>query len=1585
MDGYPVDSGHRKNPGRFVDYFFQAGLGNVTDLLDRRLPVKCDTDGSQVDLSVIEVLSSSREMAGNGRPSRCDTNKTLEPNGIDGKQVHPLKYHFQAETMQRYPKQDWSDTEKFPAYVPMVITEENGEKCYGTCIIIYEKPAIELRTQLEELISIWRNNNLAESDMEYVEHVQSQLAFHKEKLLKLHNASDDGVSSEERHELAALEEEKVAIYEELLTPLKQTILANMDHVYVPRCLGLLSHWPWYSLFKDWLCELVRMIRDPNGSKAYAPLERCIVNIIHEIPLPPPGKLEIVVNIVFELVLTERKIIFLSSHYSMLNLASETFCHLLFPLSWHHILIPVLPSRLISYLQAPMPYIVGVHRKYFGKSVEDEWRPPDASVIDLDNNNIDLSHPVVGLPSRERRKLISRLEKSTSSFPAQSNLRYTPEIPSSEIFPRKIPLSMQYAYPNNQQVVLTADSQIGSRRIQDIPKSMYTKYSNEFLQAKCNPPQRSNTSPIRNRAGLLYSQTQSQLLHNQSIAIGASQSFSNLTSNPSIPHHSYGVSSSFNVLSGDNTSPPAVDGWQKGSPPRISISNVVGRFSRNANERESVGASDLSRSSNGSISAFKQSVYSSAPHSTDLHSVEDGETTQSLENSSECIPYTASVALQPPPQPQSQPLLISIPSDSQHLGRVALPISSSTTSSQPTSGITDVTDYVIDWHLQRMSSDENKLSGLESLFGGFSSMSSSSSRTRLRPASAGPEILRPPSSSVDSDFSLKTPMGSRGYVLGASSVSPKKNLLARFWSGHSSTLEAPESTSVYTDGCTNATSPSLAVPTPTPRVTLYSNNISSSRSLPLNLKSDTDSPIDSPLSLHADSLDESPIHQRCAFPQPSNMNAHSPAGVMFKDGHIFHELIPVVSAPQIPSILPALDRIADIEASDTGSDAASGATSQLDGDQSSNGAQKSEIVDEFADRFGQNSQSSEDYTQSEMSTDIRTPSGRFGIGTRRVGGGSISGSGIGHSTSFGNSDPYDRRQSGVGSTTLLSRRETVRSSEVPVCRTCRKDLNLKLQKILMCENSHPCSVVFREEKVRGSFFKVFTSLLKTYRNHLGSIYKPETVTSRTRMSINMPNRSTNGRAGAVGSDGTPMETGSEDWFRKQEFLSDFDSETRVLMAQVIETQAFAQFVLDRVERPESDYEILFFDESIKAKLNRSKLKFTKATTPFLRDTAYQITSSFQTLAPNIDDVPPDYRPLEDDLFKWNEQMLVAPRPIEPLLSDLDSRMMQSHTNELVQRARLESSMKRKQDFYKWMKIKMKYFQKIGGGEVVSIGFATDDQRRELLEERLAEVSSVIAEYEQADLSYQTLSQVKHALDVLHSQNKILVRAADEEQLVESSDEDELQLILSRLIRLITIHEDHQSHMEKQQDRQLSVSAGGNPDTDHYKLFLQDPSHVLTDDGAPVTSEMGAMTREAAHVRSISTRVVEWAADIMSATASPQINTGSPKRTVGIASTNSAATTVGALSVTVEAPPVDIVPATSPLTQSVLLRPPTRPPPMIPSASSSKLDLSVLTTSPHANPLPYLPKDPHYGSEHLVAPHLLRHGMTATTQDSFASDT
>ena len=84
--------------------------------------------------------------------------------------------------------------------------------------------------------------------------------------------------------------------------------------------------------------------------------------------------------IFEMMLTEYKVIFVSEHTSMLTLAAEAFTSWMYPFYWHHIMIPVLPARLITFLQAPVPYLVGIEKSSFPQWVTEDWKPADVPKI-----------------------------------------------------------------------------------------------------------------------------------------------------------------------------------------------------------------------------------------------------------------------------------------------------------------------------------------------------------------------------------------------------------------------------------------------------------------------------------------------------------------------------------------------------------------------------------------------------------------------------------------------------------------------------------------------------------------------------------------------------------------------------------------------------------------------------------------------------------------------------------------------------------------------------------------------------------------------------------------------------------------------------------------------------------------------------------------------------------------------------------------------------------------------------------------------------------------------------------------------------
>ncbi|CAG8503397.1 8699_t:CDS:10 [Funneliformis mosseae] len=426
--------------------------------------------------------------------------------------LHPLRQKFAPKLLSRYPENDYPEEGAFPAYVPMfcfpndimlkesvecpsttfhgfVMTQEDGSQRYGACLTTYEPIPEDLFEELNVQKNIWREANMSKSEIEYADHLLEKIRAEKRKVettrakLLLQGIDDDSQELEELRKEREDAEDKLVLYNELLQPIKLGVL-DKNSLWIPKCIGIVSHIPWHDVLKDWLCAvampMVEDLKERNDPiKSLVPLERHIINLVHEIPLPPPGKLQVafsvndmtffcarpalnqipimkdfslyplfkslsIQNIVklFEVALAEGKILLISSYPDMLHLVAHSITYLIYPLYWQGVFIPVLPARLMTCLQAPVPYIMGIERQYKGVDL----LPEDACIVDLDKNTILLANSPVQIPSRQRRKLIKSLEKY-APLHTQCNISL------------EVPKFIQQAYPNGKFIPVSNKSKI----------------------------------------------------------------------------------------------------------------------------------------------------------------------------------------------------------------------------------------------------------------------------------------------------------------------------------------------------------------------------------------------------------------------------------------------------------------------------------------------------------------------------------------------------------------------------------------------------------------------------------------------------------------------------------------------------------------------------------------------------------------------------------------------------------------------------------------------------------------------------------------------------------------------------------------------------------------------------------------------------------------------------------------------------------------------------------------------------------------------------------------------------------------------
>ncbi|WAO87916.1 Hypothetical protein NCS54_00523900 [Fusarium falciforme] len=352
------------------------------------------------------------------------------------------------------------------------MTSDDNSKLYGITIIIWTALTADVAEEVEQRCEEWRQSHMSEEERELAASLGVRLAgerTHLSQLLaKLPTIPSGSPARERLEDEISTVEEKITLMTDMLRPLRHGAASKIEGLttgesglWTPRAYGILGRDPAnMSFWKEWLKAIVTPMTDggvlripPSSPKVgrWQPLERYVVNLCTEAfnPLGSKTQVELGVrelrlyarkeaenelpgsrtidlyalfrclsleNIValFEYAMSESRIIFLSSHTSMLHLACHALANLLYPLKWSSIFIPVLPARLLSALEAPCPYIVGIERRYDKIELPED----DYVLVDLDKDTIDATSQPVRLPRQARRKLMSLLQVA-----APHKLRY----------------------------------------------------------------------------------------------------------------------------------------------------------------------------------------------------------------------------------------------------------------------------------------------------------------------------------------------------------------------------------------------------------------------------------------------------------------------------------------------------------------------------------------------------------------------------------------------------------------------------------------------------------------------------------------------------------------------------------------------------------------------------------------------------------------------------------------------------------------------------------------------------------------------------------------------------------------------------------------------------------------------------------------------------------------------------------------------------------------------------------------------------------------------------------------------------------
>lgn len=114
------------------------------------------------------------------------------------------------------------------------------------------------------------------------------------------------------------------------------------------------------------------------------------------------------------MLNERRIVITSDRLTRLSACVQAANALIYPMNWQHIFIPLLPSHLLDYLSAPMPFLIGVPQVTLAKVKRNELG--DIVLLNADSNQLTTPFDDVStLPSEVLHNLRKALKQSSASL------------------------------------------------------------------------------------------------------------------------------------------------------------------------------------------------------------------------------------------------------------------------------------------------------------------------------------------------------------------------------------------------------------------------------------------------------------------------------------------------------------------------------------------------------------------------------------------------------------------------------------------------------------------------------------------------------------------------------------------------------------------------------------------------------------------------------------------------------------------------------------------------------------------------------------------------------------------------------------------------------------------------------------------------------------------------------------------------------------------------------------------------------------------------------------------------------------------
>uniref|UniRef100_UPI00358FB74B DENN domain-containing protein 5B-like isoform X2 n=1 Tax=Myxine glutinosa TaxID=7769 RepID=UPI00358FB74B len=407
-------------PCRLVDYFAVCGL---------------DTESGLEPDELCAFLQSMRTDAPG--TSRSNSSRVNRVKGEDF-EVSPLRRTFKSKVLAHYPNNvEWNPfdqdavgmlcmpkglsfrtqaDDRAPEFHSFLITREDGSRTFGFSLTFFEEvTSQQISSAMHTLYAMHRVDCVGGTDTLYADPSPGC-------------SSDSLVTMAESCWSDTAEADMCSLQQSL------SFDHSRDTLYVSKCLCLIAPLPFVQTFKKVLFQIHRAVTSPEPPPL--PLESYIYNLLYEVPLPPQGRslrfsavyppplvcqrpgpnetplFDFSLREVFELLgvenvlqlftctLLEHQILLISQDHQQLMTVAEGITALLFPFVWQHVYVPILPASLLHFLDAPVPYLMGLQLDgEDGRASLELPQEAGLCLVDVDHRSLELPEDLPQFPNK----------------------------------------------------------------------------------------------------------------------------------------------------------------------------------------------------------------------------------------------------------------------------------------------------------------------------------------------------------------------------------------------------------------------------------------------------------------------------------------------------------------------------------------------------------------------------------------------------------------------------------------------------------------------------------------------------------------------------------------------------------------------------------------------------------------------------------------------------------------------------------------------------------------------------------------------------------------------------------------------------------------------------------------------------------------------------------------------------------------------------------------------------------------------------------------------------------------------------------